>query len=100
MSHGEFRYLLNKDLFPFREDIVTVVINGNQGPFEQFPIIMNTMEYFTNILNSAQLNLTINPEILPSLGPSIASILNRSIETGQRTHFYTGSFGFDFGIQP
>ena len=51
------------------------VINGNQGSYEQFPIIINCLENYTNYLTEES-------------GPS------------GKTHFKPIGYGYDFGMVP
>ena len=44
--------------FKKQEDLIVFVINGNQGSHEQFPIIINCLENYTNYLTENQNHLT------------------------------------------
>ena len=44
----EFRKRQDKKHYPGQETIVVVVINGNQGSYEQFPLIGNSLDKYLN----------------------------------------------------
>ena len=58
-----------------QEDLIIFVINGNQGSYEQFPIIINCLENYTNFLTETE-----------------------GKETS--THYNPIGYGYDFGLVP
>lgn len=76
-----------------QKDVIIFVINGNQGAHEQFPIIMNHVENYTNYLHELQKTeeLRHQEELdmtdLKYCGPK------------SKTHFNLLSYGYKFDLQ-
>jgi hypothetical protein len=49
-AHPRINEMNNRKLFPKKEQVITFIINGNKGSYEQFPIIGNSLEHVTNHL--------------------------------------------------